>query len=106
MAEYAALRELVDAVVRDEKVPDMTMRQMGVLVTVAEHEGKPLSVRPLAEKLGLPKPAVSRAVDRLIECGFVARKQHPMDRRQVEVTITQAGTAYLKALTKAIGKAA
>ena len=31
MAEYAALRGLVNAVVRDEKAPDLSMRQIGVL---------------------------------------------------------------------------
>lgn len=106
MAEYAALRGLVDAVVRDEKVPDLTMRQIGVLVTVAEHVGKPLSVGPLAQKLNLSKPAITRALDRLEHFELAVRKPHPMDGRQIEVEVTKAGTAYLKALTKAIGKAA
>ena len=106
MAEYVALRGLVDAVVRDETVPDLTMRQIGVLVAVAENTGKPFSVKHLSEQLRLQKPAVSRSVDRLLKFEMAVRRQHPMDRRQVEVTLTKVGSDYLKSLTKAIEKTA
>lgn len=106
MAEYAALRGLVNAVVRDEKAPDLSMRQIGVLVAVAENAGKPLSVKPLAELMGLQKSAVTRALDRLEHFALASRRKHPMDARQIEVVVTKAGTDALKALTKALGKAA
>ena len=52
-------------------------------------------MRQLAESLGAPKPAISRAVDALSQLGFVKRKRDPRDGRNVLVQRTVAGSVYL-----------
>jgi DNA-binding MarR family transcriptional regulator len=102
MAEYAALRGLVETVVRDGKAPDLSLRELGLLVTVAESAGTGLSTKDLAEKLSVNKPSMTRATDKLVGLGFVVRTQHPMDRRLVEINATAAGKACLRTLAKAV----
>ena len=49
--------------------PDLTARQMAILLT-AYLTPPPHTVRGLAETMGISKPAVTRALDRLGELGF------------------------------------
>ncbi|HBS31623.1 MAG TPA: MarR family transcriptional regulator, partial [Parvularcula sp.] len=52
--------------------PDLSMRQWAILLTVYLNSG-PHTVRALARELGVPKPAISRALDALSILGFVRR---------------------------------
>lgn len=45
----------------------------------------------LAERDHVRPPSMTRTVTRLVEMGLVARGEHPTDRRQVLVSITEAG---------------
>lgn len=74
--------------------PDLTTRQMAVLLHVYLVE-PPHTVRGLAAVLGVSKPAVTRALDRLGELGFVRRKKDETDRRSVLVQRTVAGSVFL-----------
>ena len=67
---------------------------MAVLLTVYRGNA-PIHVRDLAAVLNLPKPAVSRALDRLCILGFLRRKSDETDRRNVLVHRTVAGAVYL-----------
>ncbi len=53
------------------------------------------SVSELAEARGISRPAVSQAVDILVEKGLIARTEDPADRRYVRLTLTSAGDALL-----------
>jgi len=46
-----------------------------------------------AAKLGVSKPAITRALDRLTEFDLVRRKTDPLDRRSVLAQRTVAGRA-------------
>jgi len=96
-----ALRAAVDRVVSDKAMPDLSMRQLGVLMRVADAK-EPLSVRELAEPMKISKPAVTRAIDRLEHFAFVERRQAKLDRRLIELRITAAGRAYLAKLDRAV----
>ncbi len=47
--------------------------------------------KELAEQIGLSMAAISRAVDGLVESGYVTRVEDPDDRRIRRIAITEAG---------------
>ncbi len=86
---------IVELVRRDG--PDLSARQLGVFLTCyLENEAQ--TVRGLAAQLGVSKPAITRALDRLTEFDLVKRKTDPMDRRSVLVQRTPTGMSFLREL--------
>lgn len=73
----------------------MTTRQMAVLLHVYLAE-PPHTVRGLAATLGISKPAVTRALNRLGELGYIRRKKDEEDRRSILVQRTVAGSVFLR----------
>ena len=51
----------------------------------------PLTPRELGLRLNLTSGSITALVDRLENSGFVARSQHPDDRRSLLATVTPAG---------------
>lgn len=90
-----AVRPLIPLIEKD----DFTLRQLVVLHTIAANPGR--SVRDLAGPLRLNKPAVTRALDALAARQWIVRPVSGRDRRQIEVTVTPAGRAALKAMEPA-----
>jgi DNA-binding MarR family transcriptional regulator len=72
----------------------MTCRQVAILAMMAAYPR--CSVKHLAPALGLSKPVITRASDKLVDLGLVTRKTSPHDRRQVELAPTRAGMAMLR----------
>src|ERR1700726_840716 len=97
------LRQTIIALVRREG-PDLTARQLGVFLTCYLDE-EAQTVRGLAAKLNVSKPAITRALDRLSEFDLVRRKTDPLDRRSVLVQRTVSGTALLRYLNKIMADA-
>ena len=97
------LRQTIVALVRRDG-PDLTARQLGVFLT-CYLEGDAQTVRGLAAKLKVSKPAITRALDRLSEFDLVRRKKDPLDRRSVLVQRTTTGTAFLRDLKKILADA-
>jgi DNA-binding MarR family transcriptional regulator len=54
------------------------------------HEG-PLTPREIGLRLNLTSGSLTALLDRLENSGFVARSQHPDDRRSLLATVTPAG---------------
>jgi DNA-binding MarR family transcriptional regulator len=90
------LRDTVVSLVRREG-PDLTARQLGVLLICYLEEG-PHTVRGLAARLGVAKPAITRALDRLEEFQFARRMQDPRDRRSIVVARTSEGETFMEHL--------
>lgn len=82
--------------VRDGE-PDLSARQMAVLLTVYL-DLPPHTVRGLAEKLGVTKPAITRALDSMGRLGLVSRHRDPADRRNVVIQRTVAGALAVERL--------
>jgi DNA-binding MarR family transcriptional regulator len=59
---------------------------------------KPMTVAEAAAHLMLSHSAASRAIDRLVRDGYIAREENPDDRRQKRLTLTLQGTALVLAL--------
>jgi DNA-binding MarR family transcriptional regulator len=96
-------RQTIVALVRRDG-PDLSARQLGVLLTCyLEDEGQ--TVRGLAAKLNVSKPAITRALDRLSEFDLVRRKTDPLDRRSILVQRTMAGSGFMRDVRKILTEA-
>ena len=88
------LGDTVIALVR-RRGRDLTVRQLGVFL-ICYFEAEAQTVRGLAAKLKVPKPTITRALDRLSEFNLVRRKVDPSDRRSVLVHSTMQGNAFVR----------
>jgi DNA-binding MarR family transcriptional regulator len=89
----AILRDTIVGTVRRDG-PDLSARQFGVFL-IAYIEDGPHTVRGLAARLAVSKPAITRSLDRLTELGLAKRGPDPRDRRSVLVQRTRRGTDFL-----------
>lgn len=90
-----ALYRTTGAAVLVRDWPDLTQRQLAILLEVYLSP-PPHTVRGLAEKLAISKPAVSRALDRLGQLEFAKRKVDDADKRSVLVQRTVKGSVFLR----------
>ena len=99
MSERDALALLKSATLAGVRgnAPDLTARQLGILMSVALETG-PHTVRGLAASLELSKPVVTRALDRLEALGFVNRISDERDLRSIFIERTAEGTGFLRSL--------
>lgn len=74
--------------------PDLSARQMVLLLSVYVDAG-PHTVRGLAARLNISKPAVTRAIDALEKLEFVRRLPDAADKRSVLVSRTVKGAVFL-----------
>jgi DNA-binding MarR family transcriptional regulator len=64
-------------------------------------DGGEHSVKEIAQRLGLSLPAASRAVDGLIQRGYVSRRESAADRRSRLVALTGDGRAVVERVLRA-----
>src|ERR1044072_1204679 len=64
-------------------------------------DGGEHSVKEIAGALDLSLPAVSRAIDGLIEKGYVTRRESETDRRSRIVTLTEHGQQAVSSIIQA-----
>ena len=83
---------LGDSVRSDD--PDLSARQMAILLSVYM-DAPPHTVRGLASALKISKPAVTRALHKLVALGLARRKKDESDRRSVLVQRTVKGAVFL-----------
>ena len=81
--------------------PDLTNRQMALMLLVYLTPG-PHTVRGLAERLGVSKPVITRALNTLGSLGYLRRERDDNDRRNIFVAKTDKGAAFLDAFGKSI----
>lgn len=72
----------------------VTMSQAKVLYLVQAEPD--IRMSDLAGRLGVTLPSISGVVDRLVDQGFLTRRDDPADRRQALVHITEAGASELE----------
>ena len=75
--------------------PDLTNRQMALMLIVYLTPG-PHTVRGLAERLGVSKPVITRALNTLGALGYLRRVRDESDRRNVFVAKTDNGQDFLE----------
>jgi DNA-binding MarR family transcriptional regulator len=94
------LQETIVTLVRRDGA-DLSSRQLGVMLISYLADG-PHTVRGLAAKLNVSKPAITRALDRLADHDLARRKPDPSDRRSVLVQRTPKGNAFMRELRNTI----
>jgi DNA-binding MarR family transcriptional regulator len=82
--------------VRSEET-DLSLRQQAVLLTVYL-EPSPHTVRGLAVKLGVTKPAITRALDSMGRLGLLTRRRDQSDKRNVVIQRTLNGALVVERL--------
>jgi DNA-binding MarR family transcriptional regulator len=103
--------EQVDAVVRASRAlvgiaaaaiaavdATVTVPQLRVLVLL-DTRG-PLNLAGLAAALGVNPSNASRICERLIRAGFVDRQESPDDRRNITLSLTEAGRRLINKVTR------
>jgi len=76
---------------------DITVEQFHVLRHVRRGTG---SISELAAAKNISRPAISQAVELLVNKGLLTRIQSVQDRRYVELALTEAGNSLLDAVFK------
>ena len=66
--------------------------QFGVMVTLAYH---PCNLSSLAEEQGVSLPTMSSTINTLEERGWVSRTRSKVDRRVVNIELTESGLSQL-----------
>ncbi len=77
-----------------KKGPDLTTRQLTVLLTVYL-EPKKHTIRGLAAAIAVSKPVITRCIDSLSILGFLKRVRDEDDRRSVFIQRTVKGAVFL-----------
>ncbi len=84
---------------------DLTLTQLKLLFTLYElpepaagEELQHLSVKEVAEELGISLPAASRAIEPLVKRRLVVRKEDELDRRVKRVRLTARGESAVARL--------
>ena len=72
--------------VDDLSIPPLTPKQMALVVAVMHTGG--ISIKSLADELGVTASSASIMVDRLVDAGILTREQNPADRREVVIRIS------------------
>jgi DNA-binding MarR family transcriptional regulator len=77
---------------------ELTLTQVKALTALS---GAELTVKELAERLGLSLPGASRAVDALVARDLIGRREDSADRRMKRLRCTDAGLRALERLDEA-----
>lgn len=77
---------------------DLTLTQVKALCALSNDE---LTVKEVAERLGLSLPGASRSVDALVDRELIGRREDSADRRMKRLRCTAAGHRALERLDEA-----
>lgn len=91
---HAALLGLLDSELWEEH--GVTLADYDVLVRLAKAPGRRLRMTELAQRVMLPPSSLTRAVDRLVKDGLVARERSSHDNRVVHAALTDAGRTRVR----------
>lgn len=102
------LHDIALAMVRETRpdgMADFSHRQLAILLTVYL-ERPPHTVRGLAQKLGVTKPVITRALDAMGKQAIIARRRDENDKRNVIIQRTVKGALYVEKLGDMVARKA
>ena len=79
-----------------DALPHHDVAQRQVLVLEAIHSRPHCTMGVIASNMCICMPTATGIVQRLVEAGYVRRIDDPADRRQVIVTLTAKGRAFIR----------
>lgn len=94
MEVVPAIMQFIRVEMRDQSSTLLSVPQFRVLAYLDQFPGASLS--EVADHLGVTRATASAMTDRLVQRHFVNRVEHPEMRRQIRLTLTDSGSAYLK----------
>jgi DNA-binding MarR family transcriptional regulator len=99
-ATLTASRALLGVVARSVggAVEEVSLPQFRVLVLVASQG--PMRVGTLAQRMGAVPSTFSRTLDRMVSGGWITRTENPHSRREVLVSLTDAGQRLVEEVTE------
>ncbi len=81
----------------DEKMKEalkplnLTHAQLNALHILKKNDPKPVSASELKQKILVSNPDVTRLLDRLVKKGYVLRETCPVNRRMIDISLTDSG---------------
>jgi DNA-binding MarR family transcriptional regulator len=90
----SAVLQLARRIRQERSDEAITLSQFAVL-GVLDHHG-PMTPRKLADHEQIRPPSMTRTLTALADKGYVVKTQHPTDRRQVLIALTDAGLGIVK----------
>jgi DNA-binding MarR family transcriptional regulator len=97
-----SLTSRVDALCRAYGLPSATAM---IVLEVLRGAGESLQPSTVAERCFLSRPALSSVMETLERRGYLSRSMHTVDRRRVQVSITDEGLAVMERLLPALHRA-
>lgn len=97
-AERCVIRQLGRALEEE----GCTVEQWRILLRLADGCGHPMS--EIAEFALIPRPSLTRLVDRMVTDGLIHRKVDLVDRRRVLVVLTRRGRALHRKLRERVDR--
>ena len=79
-----------------EQQYDITIDQWLILKTI--HDNPDISQRDIAESVFKDQASITRLIDALVQKGFLERKTSELDRRRVDLALSQLGEMVLSEL--------
>jgi DNA-binding MarR family transcriptional regulator len=83
-----------------QKARGLSVQQFRAMAYLRRRPGDSLS--QVAEHLGLSRPAASRMIDMLVSRRLVQRQAIPHNRRQIQLTLSSAGSMLLENAIQAV----
>jgi DNA-binding MarR family transcriptional regulator len=94
MEAMPAIMQFVRTEMRTQREPSLSVPQFRVLAFLSRHPN--VSLSEVADHIGITRAAASTMIDRLVQKGFVDRKDDPNERRHLMLTLTELGSNGLE----------
>ena len=98
-----SLRALNGVIEAGAKAAGLTVQQQGFLLSLTARSGAHVPLADLRADLGMDHATTSELLTRLVRRGLVTRRTG-IDRRAVDVSLTQSGRSALTRSVRAIGR--
>ena len=70
---------------------NLTHAQLNALHILYDNDSEPVSANELKKRILVSNPDVTRLLDRLVKKGYVLRNTCPVNRRKIDISLTDSG---------------
>jgi DNA-binding MarR family transcriptional regulator len=92
--------QVVEKYYRALKIHDISLQQYNVLRILNGQNGSPVNIQTISERMLDRMSNASRLVDKLFAKKLVQRKINTLNKRNVDVSITSKGKAFLEKMNE------
>ena len=80
----------------DSRLEDLTLRQLMLLIAITHLNPQETTIVNIARTLGTSKQNVNRLVNYMVKTGYLSRKYGQIDKRNVNIEITNKGLSVMQ----------